>query len=150
MTLDLGGVAKGLAIDMAARELMPLENFVIDAGGDLYLAGHNAGRPWSIGIRHPQADNALLETLCVRDTAVCTSGQYERPGHILDPRDRETAQHAASVTVIAPTAMLADALATAAFVLGPPEGIALFERSGVAGVIYTPSLERYATEGLPA
>jgi FAD:protein FMN transferase len=148
LVLDLGGVAKGLAIDMAARELAPLENFVIDAGGDLYLGGHNSGRPWSVGIRHPQLDNTLIETVRARDAAVCTSGQYERPGHILDPRDRNTAQQAASVTVIAPTAMLADALATAAFVLGPQEGIALFERSAVDGVIYTPSLERYATEGL--
>jgi thiamine biosynthesis lipoprotein len=85
---------------------------------------------------------------------VCTSGDYERPAakpedghHILDPRTRGSASASASVTVIAPTAMLADALATAAFVLGPDGGIELLDRMGVEGAIYTPALERRATRG---
>ena len=78
LLLDLGAVAKGLAIDMAARELQPFENFAIDAGGDLYFGGCNAaGEPWSVGIRHPRGDG-LLDTLRVSDAAVCTSGDYER------------------------------------------------------------------------
>ena len=64
LILDLGAVAKGLAIDLAARELRPFENFAVDAGGDLYLGGCSAnGEPWSIGIRHPRRDNELIYSL---------------------------------------------------------------------------------------
>jgi thiamine biosynthesis lipoprotein len=66
LLLDLGAVAKGLAIDLAARELEPLENFAIDAGGDLFLAGQNArGEPWSAGIRHPRLDRTMIGSLRV-------------------------------------------------------------------------------------
>ena len=149
MILDLGAVAKGLAIDLAARELGPLEDFSIDAGGDLYLGGCNPrGEPWSIGIRHPRLNNTLIDTVRVSNRAVCTSGDYERGNHILDPRAGNSANTLASVTVVAPTAMLADALATAVFVLGPSEGIQLLERLGVDGLVVSPTLERYATQGM--
>ena len=161
LTLDLGAVAKGLAVDMAARKLAPFRDFAIDAGGDLYLSGLNpAGEPWSVGIRHPRKDGELIDSLRVSDLAVCTSGDYERriPGsgkteadehHLLDPRTGSSPQSVASVTVLAEGAMLADALATAAFVLGPDEGIQLLDRMGVGGLIFTPDLRRYETRGLP-
>ncbi len=149
LVLDLGGVAKGLAVDTAARELQPLEDFAIDAGGDLYLAGSNPeGRPWSVGIRHPRLDHQLIDSLQVSNKAVCTSGDYERGQHILNPRTGAPPDSVASATVIAPTAILADALATAAFVLGPADGIELLNRVGVEGLILTPELERYETRGL--
>jgi thiamine biosynthesis lipoprotein len=155
LTLDLGAVAKGLAVDLAARELQPFENFAIDAGGDLYLGGYNPnGNPWSIGIRHPRRENELIDSVRVSNRAVCTSGDYEKPApaggeghHILDPRAGASPRAVASVTVVAPTAMLADALATAAFVLGPAGGIQLFDRMGVDGLIFSPSLDRFATKG---
>ena len=153
--LDLGAVAKGLAVDLAARELRRFQNFAIDASGDLYLAGRNPdGERWSIGIRHPRRASDLIDSLRVSERAVCTSGDYERRSsndnghHILDPRRGSPANSVASVTVVAPNAMLADALATAAFVLGPQEGIRLFDRLGVDGLIVTPQLERYATRGM--
>ena len=157
LILDLGAVAKGLAVDTAAQELQPFEHFVVDAGGDLYLSGRNpTGEPWSVGIRHPRLYDQMIETLRISNQAVCTSGDYERldadgsrAPHIVNPQSREDATAAASVTVIAPTAMLADALATAAFVLGPDAGADLLERAGVQGVIYTPGLERHATAGWP-
>jgi thiamine biosynthesis lipoprotein len=159
LVLDLGAVAKGFAIDMAARELAAFENFAIDAGGDLYLGGCNAaGEPWSVGIRHPRDERELIDTMRVSNTAVCTSGDYERrvPGdspsldrdaehHIIDARTGLSATTAASVTVVAPLAIVADGLATAAFVLGPTLGIELLERHGVSGMIVTPSLERFVT-----
>lgn len=153
LVLDLGAVAKGLAVDMAARELEPFENFAIDAGGDLYLGGCNAdGAPWSVGIRHPRNPGELLETLHVSNTAVCTSGDYERHApadavghHIMDPRTGLTVTTVASVTVVAPVTMVADGLATAAFVLGPARGLELLERHGVNGLIVTPELERFST-----
>lgn len=93
-----------------------------------------------------------MDTLRVSDAAVCTSGDYARvvsgvPGqyHILDPRTAESPTEAASVTVVAPTAMVGDALATAAFVLGPQAGLALLEQSGVRGFIVSHTLERHDT-----
>ena len=150
LVLDLGGVAKGLAVDMAARELEVFRDFAIDAGGDLYLGGSNPqGTAWSVGIRHPRRENELIDHLRVSNQAVCTSGDYERVGcHIIDLRTGGSSDEVASATVVAPGAMLADALATAAFVLGPEAGIELLTRLGVEGLIITPGLERYETRGL--
>ena len=158
LVLDLGAVAKGLAVDMAAKELAPFEDFAIDAGGDLFLGGHNANdEPWSVGIRHPRDRDVMLETVRLSNSAVCTSGDYERPvpnedastqdreHHIVDPSTGRSSTEAASVTVIAGSAMVADALATAAFVLGPTKGIALLERHGAEGLLVMPSLERVRT-----
>jgi len=156
LVLDLGAVAKGMAIDLAAQELRPFANFSIDAGGDLFVGGRNAaGDPWTVGIRHPREDGAIIERLSVSDMAVCTSGDYERrrrddrPGHhIIEPQSGRSADRAISATVIAATAMAADALATAAFVLGPQKGLRFLKREGVDGLIIGASLERYETPGL--
>jgi len=155
LQLDLGAVAKGLAIDLAARELKPFTNFLVNAGGDLYVGGHNAaGAEWSVGIRHPREEGALLDTRRVSNVALCTSGDYERRSaidqathHLLDPRTGQSANGAASVSVIAPLAVVADGLATAAFVLGPVLGLPLLVRHGVEGLIVTQSLERFTTPG---
>jgi thiamine biosynthesis lipoprotein len=149
LTLDLGAVAKGLAVDAAARELRPFRNFAIDAGGDLYLGGCNPqGEPWSAGVRHPTVPGELVDRFRVCDRAVCTSGAYERGRHILDPRRGEAANGVASATVIAASAMLADALATAAFVLDPQQSIALLTRMGVEGLIISATLELFRTPDL--
>jgi thiamine biosynthesis lipoprotein len=156
LMLDLGAVAKGLAIDMAAHELAPLNNFVIDAGGDLFVAGRRPdGAPWKVGVRHPRHDGMLIDAVSGSNIAVCTSGDYERRignglHHIIDARTRSTATQLASATVVAPNAMLADALATAAFVLGPHEGLRLLERQGAEGLLITPALQRHATRGFPS
>jgi FAD:protein FMN transferase len=77
--LDLGGVAKGLAVDLAAQELQRLENFAIDAGGDLFFGGKNAdGESWRVGIRHPRRRNQLMETLQV--------GLTRFDGHLTRPK----------------------------------------------------------------
>ncbi len=152
LVIDLGAVAKGLAVDLAARELSPFENFAINASGDLYLGGRNPdSEPWSIGIRHPRSDADLIEAVRVSNRAVCTSGDYEKRSadgghHILDPRTGASANGVASVTVVAPTAMLADALATAAFVLGPADGIQLFDRLGVNGLIFSTPISGSAAQ----
>lgn len=153
LVLDLGALAKGLAIDLAARELQPFEDFVVDAGGDLFASGHNAdGEPWRVGIRNPRASGNVIETLAVSGAAVCTSGDYERRNeaghHLLDTRTGLPAAVAASTTVVAPLAMVADALSTAAFVLGPSDGTTLLDRHGAEGIWYSSSLERFATRGL--
>lgn len=148
LVLDLGAVAKGLAIDLAAKELATVGNFSIDAGGDLYLGGKNdEGEDWSVGIRHPRKDRAVIEVLRVSDCAVCTSGDYERGRHLLNPSSGEPAAGLASATVIAPTAMLADAASTAAFVMGPVDGLAFCREIGVHAILFTPGLERHETSG---
>ncbi|HEY8598676.1 MAG TPA: FAD:protein FMN transferase [Thermomicrobiales bacterium] len=153
LVLDLGAVAKGLAIDLAGRELAPYRDWLIEAGGDILVGGHNpAGAPWRVGIRHPRRDDALLTTLHLTDAAVCTSGDYERRAadpaaghHLLDPRSGDSPAAVASVTVVAPTAMAADALGTAAFILGPRRGSRFLARQGVAGLLVVPDLTEYPT-----
>jgi thiamine biosynthesis lipoprotein len=146
LILDVNAVAKGLAIDLAAQELRDFGDFSVEAGGDLLVHGHNAsGEPWHIGIQHPRAAGLLSETLDITDGAVCTSGDYQRraganqsAGHILDARTGTSVNDLASVTVVAPTAMAADGLSTAAMILGRERGIQLLEDQGVGGLLIAP------------
>jgi FAD:protein FMN transferase len=148
LTLDLGAVAKGLAIDLATRELHAFANICVDGGGDVRVRGVNElGLAWRVGIRHPRDPEEMLRVLEVSEGAVCTSGDYERPGlmegehHLLDPRTGHSPGALASVTVIAPTALVADGLSTAVFVLGPAAGQQLLERHGVSGLLVSHDLE---------
>jgi thiamine biosynthesis lipoprotein len=147
MGLDLGAIAKGWAVDRAVEKIMSrgIENAIIDAGGDLRIIGGRPGKGfWRIGVQHPRESGALLVAFDLRDTAIVTSGDYERffvadgvrYHHILDPATGQPARGCQSVTVLAATAAEADACATAAFVLGPEKGLAfLRSRPGVRGLI---------------
>ncbi|MGH2470264.1 MAG: FAD:protein FMN transferase, partial [Chloroflexota bacterium] len=149
--IDLGAIAKGLAMDLAARELADRDAYCIDAGGDLLVRSGEGQAPWRIGIEHPRRPGALIATLKVPAGAVCTSGDYERRSgaghHLLDPHTLEPAAGLASVTVIAARATVADALATAAFVAGPEEGPQLLREQEVDGLLVTPELEVLQTPG---
>ncbi len=142
LLLDLGAVAKGLAVDLAARELAGMERYAVEAGGDLFAGAAPGAEPWRIGVRDPRGDG-LLGTLSLRNLAVCSSGGDERPApaatdgehHIIDPRSGRSPRAVSGVTVIAPAAMTADALATAAMVLGPVRGVHLLDEQGVAGIV---------------
>jgi thiamine biosynthesis lipoprotein len=140
VVLDLGGIAKGFAVDLAARDLADYPSLSINAGGDLFVRGRSpTGGPWRIGIRDPRRPGQLAATVAVSDAAVCTSGtdQRRQPGgthHLLDPHTGQPVSHVASVTVLAPLAVLADALATAAFVLGPVRGLDLLDQEAVQGL----------------
>ncbi|HHJ13989.1 MAG TPA: FAD:protein FMN transferase [Gammaproteobacteria bacterium] len=123
--LDFGGFAKGYSVGRAVEVLRArgLENFIVNAGGDLCLAGTRQGEPWHIGIRHP--DGGVLAALpATGPLCVFTSGDYERYytyqgrryHHVLDPRTGYPAQGARSVTVLAADPALADAAATALMV----------------------------------
>ena len=108
VVIDLNAVVKGLAIDLAARELEQYSGVCVEAGGDIYAHGTNPdGETWHIGIQDPRDAARLARTLRVQDAAVCTSGDYERGQHVLDARTRQPVHELASVTVIAPTAMAA-------------------------------------------
>ncbi len=154
LLLDLGAVAKGLAIDMAVQALRPLVNFVVDAGGDLYCGGHNAAeQPWTVGIRHPRDPHTLLTRVTITDAALCTSGDYERrvaddtagEHHLLNPATGASPRDVISASVLAPTAMVADALGTAAFVLGCAEGLALLEHHELRACLVDAQLVRHTT-----
>ena len=127
--MDLGGIAKGYAIDNAVEALLRYnpDGGFIDVGGDLKFFGQNPNGPdWSVSIRDPFGDG-FLGTVHVDDGAVCTSGDYaryvtiegQRFSHIIDPRTGMPTRVSPSVTVLAPTAMQADVWATALSVLGP-------------------------------
>jgi len=137
LQVDLGGIAKGYAVDQAIEVLRRagVAHASVNAGGDIRLLGDHLGRPWRIGIQHPRNLQSLLATLNLVDVAVVTSGDYERYferdgvryHHLFDPATGFPANRCQSVTVVAPTAAEADALATAAFVLGPTAGLRMIE-----------------------
>lgn len=118
---DPTGVVKGWSVDEAGAilRLAGARNFQVIAGGDLIAVGEpEPGRPWRIGIRHPDREDRVAGVLRVRDRAVATSGLYERGEHIRDPHTGRVPGELRSVTVIGPTLALADAYATAAFAMG--------------------------------
>ena len=127
--LDLGGFAKGYAVDLAIAALrnMGITNAIVNAGGDLRAIGSKGGDPWRIGIRHPREPGVIASIHSQGDESVFTSGDYERYfdhdgrryHHIIDPRDGYPASGATSVTVIHRDAATADAAATALFIAGP-------------------------------
>lgn len=137
--IDLGGFAKGYAVDEVARIFREygFDHFYIDAGGDLYVGGHNCqGEPWRIGVRDPKDKAQLVDMIAVSNQAVTTSGDYERYfeikgerySHIIDPRTGYPQKDVVSATVIAPTAIEADVLSTALCVLGKETGLALVDQ----------------------
>jgi FAD:protein FMN transferase len=145
LAVDLGGIAKGFAVDRAIDVLRRhgIEHASINAGGDLRLLGDRQGRPWRIAIQHPRQPEQVLAIIPSAGQAVVTSGDYQRfflaeglrYHHLLDPHNGHPAGACQSVTVVAAEAMLADALATAAFVLGPTAGLALIEGFGAEGLM---------------
>lgn len=138
MRIDLGGIAKGYAVDRCLAILRDhgIEHAWISLGGDAWVLGQRDGRPWQVGIRHPRAAGQSALTLPVSDVAVSTSGDYERSfvengqriHHIINPDTGRSAGELASVTVIAEQGMDADALSTGIFVLGIEKGLALANR----------------------
>jgi len=144
--VDLGGIAKGYAVDRAIAILQGagIEHGAVAAGGDTRIIGDRRGQPWSVGIRDPRHDGAVSAVLPLLDTAVSTSGDYERYfdedgvryHHILDPATGDSARGAHSVTILGPNATLTDGLSTSVFVLGPQAGLALIDRlEGVDAII---------------
>ena len=129
MSIDLGGIAKGYAIDRGSAVLkeMGITNFILNAGGDIYVSGTKDNETqWKIGIKHPRNTNDLVAEFDLKDYAVATSGDYERfkiingirYHHILDPRTGYSGRLSESSTILAPTAEEADATATYVFLIG--------------------------------
>ncbi len=158
VTLD--GIAKGRIIDEGAAALRELgyDQVLVEAGGDLRTLGlRSDATPWRVGIAHPRRpDGPVLATLAVHGQAAATSGDYMNymsPDfalhHILDPRTGRSPLDLASATVIAPTALDADALATALMVLGSSAGLSLAEQlPNTEAVLVTKDLALLQTSGV--
>ena len=162
MAVGLGGIAKGYGVDRAGAVLgeRGVTDFVVDGGGDLLVRGTRGGRPWRVGIRDPRGAPAdLLTVVETTAGAVVTSGDYERfrevdgvrYHHIIDPRTGRPAPGCQQVTVVAPSAETADALATGLFVLGPSAGLAVVEElAGVEALIVDAQGRLHPSSGFPA
>ena len=137
MRIDLGGFAKGYAVDrgVAILRARGVRHAIVTAGGDSHIVGDRRGRPWTIGVRDPRRPGELAAVLPLADVAVSTSGDYERYfdedgvryHHVLDPRTGASARGAYSVTIVAPDGLTSEALSKAVFVLGADRGLRLVE-----------------------
>jgi thiamine biosynthesis lipoprotein len=139
MKIHLGGIGKGYAVDRAVTILRRagLGDFMIQAGGDLYVGGQKDGRPWRLGINDPRGrEGDSFATVDLSDSTFSTSGDYARffmkdgvrYHHILDPSAGQPARLCRSVTIVSESPVLADAIAKGVFILGPEKGMALVER----------------------
>ncbi len=135
--IDLGGIAKGYAVDRALEIVSNcgITEAMISAGGDSRILGKKRGKPWVIGIQHPRKPDNLALVLPLSDTAISTSGDYQRffinngqrVHHIINPETGRSASQSWSTTVTGPDALTTDALSTTIFVLGAEKGLALIE-----------------------
>ena len=144
--IDLGGIAKGHAVDMCIELLQSagVKNAYVSAGGDSRLIGKKNDRLWYIGVRHPRDENKLLVNLPLEEVLLSTSGDYERffiedgvrYHHIIDPNTGESAKYMQSATVLADDSTTADALSTSLFVLGVKKGMELINSlPGVSAIV---------------
>ena len=158
MRAHLGGIGKGFAVDRAATMLRShgIEDFLVQAGGDLYASGRRGDRPWRAAIRDPRGEGNIAAMDLV-NTTFSTSGDYERVfikdgrryHHILDPDTGEPARGTRSVTIVATRAVIADGVSTGVFVMGPDAGMALIEElPDVEGVIVSETGELRISSGL--
>jgi thiamine biosynthesis lipoprotein len=135
--IDLGGIAKGYAVDtsIAILRKLGITQATVTAGGDSRIIGDRDGRPWIVGIRHPDDKDRVIARIPLEDAAISTSGDYERffdedgvrYHHIIDPKTGKSPHGVRSVTIIAPTSTLAEGLTKSVFIMGPERGLALVE-----------------------
>ena len=161
MRIDLGGIAKGHAVDRSIELLRDcgIEHALVSAGGDSRLLGDRNGRPWMIGIRHPRRDDAVALRLPLENSAISTSGDYERffisngerVHHIINPRTGKSAGNSWSSTVIGPDATTTDALSTTLFILGAERGLKLIDQlDGLDAIIIDATGQIHYSSGLMA
>ena len=157
--IDLGGIAKGYAVDNCAALLKTrgVKEALVSAGGDSRVLGDKRGRPWMIGIRDPRRKDAVVAMIPLVDAAISTSGDYERYfetdgvryHHILDPKTGLSATGARSVTIVGPDATTTEGISKSAFVMGTERGIRFVESlAGIDAVIIDGDGEMHYTAGL--
>ena len=161
--VDLSAIAKGYAVDTVADYLdtLGVKNYLVEVGGEIRAKGHNAsGVAWRIGIEQPDPRTRTVHTVInLHDVGVATSGDYRnyfeneghRYSHAIDPRTGRPVMHElASVTVISPTAMHADGMATALMILGPDAGYRLAEREALAALFMVRVEDHFVDRSTPA
>jgi len=157
--IDLGGIAKGYAVDrgIAILKQRGIAHALVQAGGDSRIIGDRFGKPWIVGIRHPDHKEQIIARLPLVDTALSTSGDYERYfdengtryHHIIDPHTGHSASKVRSATILADTATRSDGLSKTAFVLGAEAAIRIYERLGdVDAILVKPDGTVLYTKGL--
>jgi FAD:protein FMN transferase len=146
MRIDLGGFAKGHAVDTSTRILQEhgIAHAIVTAGGDSRVLGDHRGRPWTIAIRDPRKPGAVVAVLPLEDVAISTSGDYERfferdgvrCHHVIDPRTGKSPSSVQSVTILAEDGLTTEGMSKSVFVLGVERGMALVESMpGVDAVV---------------
>lgn len=162
MSLDLGGIAKGYALDRARLVLKEhvVTGALVNAGGDIVALGEKApGKLWRVGVQDPRNPTGIVAVAAIKDMFIVTSGDYERfiekdgvrYHHILDPRTGYPTRGIQSVSVIANDGVTADALATAVFALGREAGLKLVESTPQAeGFIIDSEGSQFMTSGASA
>jgi thiamine biosynthesis lipoprotein len=144
--IDLGGFAKGHAVDNAAAILRRrgIRHAMVSAGGDSRVIGDRRGRPWTIGVRHPRRPGEVVAVLPLEDVAISTSGDYERYfeqdgvrfHHVIDPRTGKSPSSLHSVTILAEDGLTTEGLSKSVFVMGLEKGMRLIEsQHGVDAVV---------------
>ena len=157
--IDLGGIAKGYAVDCGIRILQRhgIRHALVQAGGDSRIIGDRFGKPWIVGIRHPDRKEEIIARLPLVDTAISTSGDYERYfdengtryHHIIDPHTGHSASQVRSATILASSATRSDGLSKTAFVLGAEAALKIYERLGdVEAILVRPDGKVLYTKGL--
>lgn len=159
MRIDLGGIAKGWAVDRGIDILRELgiEHAMVNAGGDTRLLGDRRGKPWIVGIRDPRNEGKVVTRIPLQDEALSTSGDYERYfeedgvryHHILEPGTGKSPKAVRSVTVIGPTATHTDGLTKPVFILGVERGLEFIRKVEDAEAIIVDNEGRvFYSEGL--
>lgn len=159
--VDLGGIAKGYAVDRAVQILkrQGINQGMVSAGGDSQIIGDRHGEPWVVGVKDPRNPRAEVVVLPLLDASVSTSGDYERFfiengvrfHHIIDPSSGDSARQVRSVTVIGSESTAADALSTSVFVMGARRGIALINQlAGIDAIVVDAEGRMHMSDGLAA
>jgi len=158
MSVTLDGIAKGYVVDRTVATLVGAgaERVLVDAGGDIASGGaRSVDEPWTVAVQDPRDEHGTIDLVRLAGGCIATSGDYlqwftedRSAHHIIDPRTGHSPTHTASVSVVARTAMAADALSTAVMVLGPDAGVRLLEHlDGVEGLVVTKAGEAVRTKG---
>tara|TARA_R110002111_G_scaffold89584_6_gene139433 strand:+ start:913 stop:1953 length:1041 start_codon:yes stop_codon:yes gene_type:complete len=157
--VDLGGIAKGHAVDQSIKILrgLGIEQALVSAGGDSRIIGDRLGEPWVVGVKDPRRANAQVVVLPLMDASVSTSGDYERffeqdgvrYHHIIDPKSGDSARSVSSVTIVGAETTATDALSTSVFVMGVDKGIELIDHLiGIDAIVVDGSGHVHMSEGL--
>lgn len=159
MRIDLGGFAKGHAVDngVAILRRHGIAHGIVTAGGDSHVLGDRRGRPWTIGVRDPRRDGEVVAVLPLEDVAISTSGDYERfferdgvrHHHLIDPRTGRSATGVRSVTILADDGLTSEALSKCVFVMGWEQGLRFIEaQPGVDAVVVDADGRLHYSSGL--